>query len=222
MTGIRAILTDIEGTTTSIAFVTETLFPYARAALQAYVARNERELLPLLDEVRAMEEALDADRAQVIAILERWIDEDRKATPLKEIQGRIWAHGYASGAFRGHIYPDAAEALRTWHAAGYRLHVYSSGSITAQKLIFGHSEQGDLTPLFSGWFDMTIGPKRAAASYAGIARSIGEAPEAILFLSDHPAEIEAAREAGLCTLLIDREGTGGIGSFADIDLSTLA
>jgi len=222
MTGIRAILTDIEGTTTSIAFVTETLFPYARAALQAYVARNERELLPLLDEVRAMEEALDADRAQVIAILERWIDEDRKATPLKEIQGRIWAHGYASGAFRGHVYPDAAEALRAWYAAGYRLHVYSSGSVEAQKLIFGHSDQGDLAPLFSGWFDTRVGPKRAADSYARIAEAIGEPPEAILFLSDHPAEIAAARTAGLRTLLIDREGGAGIASFADIDPAALS
>jgi enolase-phosphatase E1 len=218
---IKAILTDIEGTTTSIAFVTDTLFPYARAALQAYVARHEAELGPLLDEVRAMEEVLDADRAQVIAILERWIDEDRKATPLKEIQGRIWANGYASGAFRGHVYPDAAEALRAWHAAGYRLHVYSSGSVAAQKLIFGHSDQGDLAPLFSGWFDTNVGPKRAATSYTRIARSIGEAPDAILFLSDHPAEIAAAREAGLRTLLVDRAGEAGIASFADIDPAAL-
>lgn len=218
---IKAILTDIEGTTTSIAFVTDTLFPYARAALQAYVARHEAELGPLLDEVRAMEEVLDADRAQVIEILERWIDEDRKATPLKELQGRIWAHGYASGAFRSHVYPDAAEALRAWHAAGYRLHVYSSGSVTAQKLIFGHSDQGDLAPLFSGWFDTNVGPKRAATSYTRIAQSIGEAPEAVLFLSDHPAEIEAAREAGLRTLLVDRNGEAGIASFADIDPAEL-
>lgn len=218
---IKAILTDIEGTTTSIAFVTDTLFPYARAALQAYVARHEAELGPLLDEVRTMEEVLDADRAQVIAILERWIDEDRKATPLKELQGRIWAHGYASGAFRGHVYPDAAEALRAWHAAGYRLHVYSSGSVAAQKLIFGHSDQGDLAPLFSGWFDTNVGPKRAATSYTRIAGSIGEAPDAILFLSDHPAEIAAARAAGLSTLLVDRAGEAGIASFADIDPAAL-
>jgi enolase-phosphatase E1 len=221
MSGIKAILTDIEGTTTRIAFVTDTLFPYARAALQAYVAQHERELGPLLDEIRAMEETPAADRAQVIAILERWIDEDRKATPLKEIQGRIWADGYASGAFRGHVYPDAADALRAWHAAGYGLHVYSSGSVMAQKLIFGHSDQGDLTPLFSGWFDTHVGPKRAAESYARIAETIGTPPEAVLFLSDHAGEIEAARAAGMRTLLIDREGQAGIASFAEIDPTAL-
>jgi enolase-phosphatase E1 len=210
---IRAILTDIEGTTSSIAFVTETLFPYARAALPAYVAAHARELAPLLDEVRA------AEPGDPAATLQRWIDEDRKATPLKTIQGRIWAEGYADGAFKGHVYPDAAKTLRAWHEAGYRLYVYSSGSVEAQQLIFRHSDQGDLEPLFSGWFDTTTGPKREAASYTRIVKTIGEAPEAILFLSDVQAELDAAGAAGLRTVLVDRSGHQGAASFAGIDPS---
>ena len=214
MTGpIRAILTDIEGTTSSIAFVADTLFPYARAALPAYIAAHARELSPLLDEVRA------TAAGDPVTTLQRWIDEDRKATPLKTIQGRIWAEGYAQGAFRGHVYPDAAKALRTWHAAGYRLYVYSSGSVEAQQLIFRHSDQGDLEPLFSGWFDTTTGPKRETASYARIAETIGEPASAILFLSDVPAELDAAAGAGLQTVLVDRSGGRGVASFADIDPS---
>lgn len=208
---LRAILTDIEGTTSSIAFVAQTLFPYARAALPAYVAAHARELAPLLDEVRA------AEPGDPAVTLQRWIDEDRKATALKTIQGRIWAEGYAEGAFKGHVYPDAAKALRAWRAAGYRLHVYSSGSVEAQQLIFRHSDQGDLEPLFSGWFDTTTGPKREAASYARIAQAIGETPDAILFLSDVQAELDAAATAGLRTVLVDRGGGQGAASFADID-----
>jgi enolase-phosphatase E1 len=210
---VRAILTDIEGTTSSIAFVAETLFPYARAALPAYVAAHAQDLAPLLDEVRA------AEPGDPVATLQRWIDEDRKATPLKTIQGRIWAEGYAKGAFRGHVYPDAADALRRCSAAGCRLYVYSSGSVQAQRLIFRHSDQGDLEPLFSGWFDTTSGPKREAASYARIAEAIGEAAGAILFLSDVQAELDAAAAAGLRTVLVDRDRGHGVASFAEIDPS---
>ena len=209
---IRAILTDIEGTTSSIAFVAETLFPYARAALPAYVAAHPAKVAPLLDEVRATE---SGDPLQTLL---RWIDEDRKATPLKTLQGWIWAEGYAEGAFKGHVYPDAAQALRRWKGDGLRLYVYSSGSIEAQKLIFGHSDQGDLTPLFSGYFDTTSGPKREAASYVRIAEAIGGEPANILFLSDVQAELDAAHAAGLRTQLVDRTGGGGVSSFADIAL----
>ena len=208
----RAILTDIEGTTSSIAFVAETLFPYARARLPAFVAAHPDKTAPILAEVVAMEPG------DPVATLRRWIDEDRKATPLKALQGMIWADGYREGAFTGHIYPDAAAALRRWHAAGIALYVFSSGSVAAQKLLFGHSDAGDLTPLFSGYFDTTTGPKREAASYQAIANAIGLAADEILFLSDTPEEIAAAREAGLSALLIDRDGgTGDIATFEDVD-----
>ena len=193
----RAILTDIEGTTSSLSFVHDTLFPYARARLPAYVAAHGGDLDQLL----------------------AWMDADAKVTELKDIQGRIWEEGYAVGALTGHVYPDAAEALRRWHAEGLKLAVFSSGSMAAQRLIFGHSDQGDLSPLFSGWFDTTTGPKREAMSYVLIADALGIAPADILFLSDVAAETDAARAAGLRALLIDRErGEGDIASFAEIAL----
>jgi len=194
---VKAILTDIEGTTSSLAFVHEVLFPYARARLPAYVAEH------------------GGDLAQLLA----WMDADAKVTELKDIQGRIWAEGYATGELKGHVYPDAAETLRRWHMAGLRLAVFSSGSVSAQKLIFGHSNQGDLAPLFSGWFDTTTGPKREPLSYVLIADALGIAPADILFLSDVAAETDAAKAAGLRALLIDRDGgSGDIASFAEIEL----
>jgi enolase-phosphatase E1 len=206
---MKAIVTDIEGTTSSIAFVADILFPYARARLGDWVAAHPIEAAPILAEVEAIEPG------DPVATLIRWIDEDRKATPLKALQGMIWADGYKSGAFTGHVYPDAVAALRRWHESGLKLFVFSSGSIAAQKLLFGHSDAGDLTPLFSGYFDTMTGPKREAASYAAIAAAIGEAPGDILFLSDTPEEITAARAAGMEALLIDR--AGGAGDIATFD-----
>lgn len=203
---IRAVLTDIEGTTSSIAFVTDTLFPYARARLADYVARHADAVAPLIAQVPG----------DAVETLTGWIDADRKEPVLKQLQGMIWAEGYADGALVGHVYPDAAAALRRWHGEGLRLFVYSSGSVAAQKLIFGHSSAGDLTPLFSGWFDLSSGSKLEAASYAGIAASIGEPAAAILFLSDNPAEIAAADAAGMATAQVAREGGSGVASFAEI------
>lgn len=217
----RAIVTDIEGTTSSISFVHETLFPYADRHLASFVARQPDLARPHLDEVRQIEGAKHLDDAGCVAVLRRWIAEDRKITPLKALQGLIWAEGYAAGELTGHIYDDAAAALRAWHSAGHALHVYSSGSVAAQKLIYGHSNAGDLTGLFSGWFDTTTGPKLAPQSYTAIAAAIGRAPEEVLFLSDHAGEIAAARAAGLATVMVDRaEGgpaPGCVASFAQID-----
>ena len=194
---IKAILTDIDGTTSSLSFVHDTLFPYARARLPAYVAEHGGELAQLLG----------------------WMDADAKVTELKDIQGRIWAEGYAAGELTGHVYPDAAEALRRWHGDGIRLAVFSSGSVPAQKLIFGHSDQGNLAPLFSGWFDTTTGPKREALSYLMIADALGVSPADMLFLSDIVAEIDAAKAAGMRAMLIDREqGQGDIVSFDEVVL----
>ena len=208
---MTAILTDIEGTTSSIAFVAELLFPYARARVADYVAAHREETAAILAEVAATEPG------DPVATLIRWIDEDRKATPLKALQGMIWADGYASGAFRGHVYPDAVAGLRRWHAAGVRLYVFSSGSVAAQKLLFGYSDAGDLTPLFSGYFDTNMGAKREAGSYAKIAEAIGDTPTDVLFLSDTPEEVAAAREAGMDARLIDRVGgEGDVSSFNEI------
>ncbi|KES21873.1 MULTISPECIES: acireductone synthase [Pseudomonas] len=205
---IKAILTDIEGTTSAVSFVFDVLFPYAAAHLPDFVREHagEPEVAAQLDAVRAESGEAGADVERCIAILLQWIAEDRKATPLKALQGMVWEQGYRAGQLKGHVYPDAVEALRRWKAEGYDLYVYSSGSIQAQKLIFGCSEAGDLAPLFSGYFDTTSGPKREAASYARIVEAIGLPAEQVLFLSDVVQELDAAREAGLATIGLAREG----------------
>ena len=199
------VLTDIEGTTSSISFVHEVLFPYARAALPDFVRRrgDEPEVRAWLD--RAAVDAGGVCQDEVIVeVLQGWIDEDRKHPALKALQGMIWLDGYQGGDFLAHVYPDAAQALRGWHASGHTLAVYSSGSVPAQKLLFGHSSQGDLSPLFSAWFDTAVGGKREVASYQAIVQSLGVPAREVVFLSDVVEELDAAREAGLRTGLLDR------------------
>ena len=204
---IRAIVTDIEGTTSSINFVHEVLFPYARARLADYVRQHaqDAEVLKVLAQTAqfaGQELTLEASITQ----LEAWSDEDRKIAPLKNLQGLIWEYGYQAGDFHGHIYPDAVEGLQRWHAAGLALYVYSSGSVHAQRLLFAHTEYGDLTPLFSGYFDTAIGQKRDAQSYRTIAQLIETPAETILFLSDIVQELDAAHAAGMQTGWLVREG----------------
>ena len=201
----RAILTDIEGTTSSISFVKDVLFPYARHALPGFVAahRDDPEVRRWLDVV-ATEHGSICNDDVIVETLQGWIDQDRKHTALKALQGMIWKAGYRDADFTAHIYPDAAPALREWHAAGLPLYVYSSGSVPAQQLFFGHSDAGDLAPLVSDWFDTEIGGKREAGSYQRIAERIGLDAAQIVFLSDVVEELDAAREAGLQTVLVDR------------------
>ena len=203
---IEAVVTDIEGTTTDIGFVHRVLFPYAARALPAYVAahRAEPALQALLRDVAVQSGRPEASEAEIVDQLLEWIKLDLKLTPLKTLQGWIWREGYQRGDFTGHVYPDAAVCLRRWHAAGLRLYVYSSGSEEAQRLLFGHSDHGDLTGLFSGYFDTRIGAKREPDSYRRIAETVGLPPDRIVFLSDIEAELDAARTAGLATCLLAR------------------
>lgn len=223
---IKAILTDIEGTTSAVSFVFDVLFPYAAQHLPEFVRDHaeEPEVALQLGAVRLDSGEPEADVERVIEILQQWIAEDRKATPLKALQGMIWKQGYEAGELKGHVYPDAVVALNAWHEQGYELYVYSSGSIQAQQLIFGCSEAGDLTPLFSGYFDTTSGPKREAQSYRHITEAIGCPAGKILFLSDIVEELDAAQEAGMQTCGLAREGGEKLGdhltvsSFAEIDI----
>jgi len=203
---IKAIVTDIEGTTSSIDFVHQSLFPYAKQRLRAFLRDHggDAAVQEQLAEVAKLEgRALSLDEAA--DVLERWIAEDRKLTPLKALQGMIWRQGYEAGELKGHVYPDTPEALRRWHAEGRRLYVYSSGSEEAQRLIFGYSDAGDLTPLFSGYFDTRIGGKREAASYRAILEQIGRPGEDVLFLSDIAEELDAAHAAGMKTCQLVRD-----------------
>lgn len=208
----RAVLTDIEGTTTSIAFVHEVLFPYAREALGPFLRTRsgEPDVAAQVAAVRAEVGDPNLDLDGVVAVLEGWIEQDRKATPLKALQGHIWVNGYETGAYTGHVYADAVQALRAWKAAGLTLAVYSSGSVKAQKLLFGFSDAGDLSGLFSAHFDTTTGHKRHAASYAAIADALGLSPAEVVFLSDVVAELDAARTAGMATVHVVRSEDGTV------------
>lgn len=201
MTPIRAIVTDIEGTTSSISFVRDVLFPYARKRLPAYVETHadQPELQHWMHEAAKEAQIIEASSQEIIDLLLRWIDEDRKSTALKALQGMIWGDGYEAGNYRAHLYPEVARVLHAWHTEGVRLYVYSSGSVAAQQLFFRYSDAGDLTPLFDGYFDTETGPKRERRSYEKIAAAIDEQPEQILFLSDVVEELDAAQAAGLQT-----------------------
>lgn len=226
---IKAVVTDIEGTTSSIAFVHEVLFPYARERLAGFVRAHGgepqvRAILRDVDEAAGQRLSNEAAIAQLI----QWIDEDRKITPLKALQGLIWEDGYQRGDFHGHVYADTVDTFRRWHAQGVPLYIYSSGSVHAQRLLFGHTAYGDLTPWFSGYFDTRIGNKTDPQSYAAIRDRLQLDADTILFCSDIVAELDAARAAGMQTCWFVREGVpdagGGhpvVAGFDDVDLVTI-
>jgi len=203
----KAVLLDIEGTTTPLAFVKEVLFPYARARLPEFVAANRQdpavaEQLVLINEIAEAELELD----EVGRLLQDWIDHDLKIAPLKVLQGMVWRGGYESSKIKGQVHADAARALEKWHQAGLPLYIYSSGSKEAQKLLFRHSEHGDLAGLLTGYFDLTVGSKTDSGSYTAITRAIGFPPESILFISDVEQELDAAKDAGMQTVWMVRDG----------------
>lgn len=231
----RVILLDIEGTVSPLAFVHEVMFPYARARLTAHLAAhwNETAVQAAIEQMARdaghasfaqwcpaslQPDAFAADEARKL------MDADVKATGLKLLQGLIWEQGFRDGVLRSTLFDDVPAALQAWHAAGIDLRIYSSGSVHAQKLFFAHTEAGDLTTLFSGYYDTMIGSKREAASYTAIATDCQADAKDILFISDVVAELDAARSAGMTTLLAIRPGNtpppthdhGIIHSLADI------
>jgi enolase-phosphatase E1 len=219
--GIGAVLLDIEGTTTPIAFVHDVLFPYARARAAAYLAAHRG--TPDDEEIRrrlAAEHAEDVRNGQqppslqqdddptrgLVPYVEWLMDRDRKSPGLKLLQGLIWEEGYQAGELRGQVYPDVPGAIRRWRDRGLDVAIYSSGSVLAQRRLFESTPAGDLTPLFTAFFDTAVGPKVSASSYARIAEVLGRSPSEILFVSDITRELAAAREAGLHVLLSLRPG----------------
>ena len=221
--GIRGVVLDIEGTTTPISFVYDELFPYARENLREFLeTHGPSGLLAEVDRQLREEHAADVARGDAPPPLPAdlsggnatdlepyvlWLmDRDRKSPGLKLLQGLIWQRGFADGTLRGNLFPDVARALERWNEGSIDVAIYSSGSVLAQRLIFGHTADGDLTPRISQFFDATIGPKRSADSYRHIASELGRAPNELLFLSDVHAELSAARAAGFRALLCVRPG----------------
>jgi enolase-phosphatase E1 len=205
---VQAILLDIEGTTTPIEFVHTTLFAYARARVQEFLERHEADPdvqsdIALLRAEHAAESP-PPPMASVSAYVRWLIDHDRKSMGLKSLQGKIWHEGYGAGELVGEVYPDVAPALKRWQERGTDIAIFSSGSVQAQRDLFGHSTAGDLTPLIQAYFDTTTGPKSAAQSYSGIAAVLGHPPASVLFVSDVAAELDAAQAAGMQTTLCVR------------------
>jgi enolase-phosphatase E1 len=236
-TGISHLLLDIEGTTCPVSFVAEVLFPYAAQQLPTFLQSqaNDPTVQRLLADVQQAwrndadpdarslwQEALGQQQSTALAAatayLQLLIKQDRKLTPLKDLQGLIWRGGYAAGELVAPLYPDVAAALHNWDQEGIVLGVYSSGSVAAQKLLYRHCNAGDLTPLFSHWFDTRIGAKQATESYQHIAAAMGCSTAGIMFVSDALAECEAAEAAGLQVLFSKRAGNPQMepGRFQDI------
>ena len=232
--GIRVVLLDIEGTTTPISFVHETLFAFARAHLDDYLAHHWRDstlqaIVRKLADEHAAEQghatdwktAADDDPRASAAAYVRWLmDRDRKSPGLKLLQGRIWERGYRAGELRGQVFADVPDAIRRWHAGGIDIAIYSSGSELAQRRLFESTEHSDLTPFITAFFDTAVGAKISAGSYATIARALGRSPAGILFVSDVAAELSAARNAGLQVLLSLRPGNAvqpGAGEFEAVN-----
>jgi enolase-phosphatase E1 len=224
---MKYILMDVEGTTTSISFVHDTLFPYSTKRLKDYVdahlsSPSVQEVLLKTQSTVREEEDLNLNREALVEKLLEWIRIDRKHGALKKLQGLIWNEGYTKGEIKGHVYEDVPPALKEWKARGLELGIYSSGSVEAQKDLFGHSVFGDLAPLFSHHFDTEVGGKREAQSYKNILEILNLKPEEVLFLSDITEELDAAKTAGMQTIqLIRGEAVNGsthkqVKSFSEI------
>jgi enolase-phosphatase E1 len=220
MSAIKCILTDIEGTTSSVSFVYDVLFPYFRTHIHEAKDLSPNQINPIYTATKeqAAKEGITINSIdECLDLLKTWSIEDRKFAPLKTLQGYIWQKGYESGKIKGHVYEDVVDALVEWSEDGLTLAVYSSGSVQAQKLIFGYSEHGDLTPYFSRYFDTKMGGKKEARSYENIAQELNLEPYEILFLSDVPEELRASREAGMEVVQLVREGTKPSSHFDNVD-----
>jgi enolase-phosphatase E1 len=217
----RTVVLDLEGTTSAAGFILGDLYDYARPRLAPYLAEHATE--PLTIEARAQvihEAALDPDATDedVVAALHDWMATDVKSTPLKTLQGQIWAEGFARNEISSHFFDDVIPKLRAWHAAGIRLAVFSSGSVASQVPWFRHSPDGDLTPLITGFFDtVNAGAKKLPKSFETIAASLGEDASGLVFFTDHPDEVSAAVSAGWQVVAFSREGEPWFGAdFGDV------
>ena len=223
--GIQWILTDIEGTTTEVSFVYDILFPYFRAHMDQWKTVDSAPMNDVLEQTRVLvleEQSINlSSKEALFDQLRQWSIEDRKVTPLKTFQGMVWEQGFKSGAIKGHMYPDVKPALQRWLDGGLKLAIFSSGSIAAQKQLFGFSTEGDLTPYFSAYFDTTTGMKRDEQTYQLIVQQLNSPANSVLFLSDIHQELEAAHAAGLRTLQLVRPGTQANWSWCVADFSEI-
>ncbi|CAI5451570.1 unnamed protein product [Caenorhabditis angaria] len=237
MVAFKALLLDIEGTITSISFVKDELFPYAFDNVDKYIEEHydEPALQIVLEDLRQLAREQSQHDASVVRVREpkqnciddvaknvrHWIKRDKKLTPMKALQGLIWEEAYKRGKVEGHLYPDVLPVLKKLHDENLPIYIYSSGSVHAQKLLFGYSIEGDITNILSGYFDTRIGLKGSSESYTAISQKINIAPNEILFLTDVPAEAEAAKTAGLQTFLVSRPGNANLSDENRVDFKVI-
>ena len=223
--GVHWILTDIEGTTTEVSFVYDILFPYFRSHMDEWKTVDSDQMNQVLEQTRVLvleEQSINlTNKEAIFDQLRQWSIEDRKVTPLKTFQGMVWEQGFKSGAIKGHMYPDVKPALERWAEMGMKLAIFSSGSIAAQKQLFGFSTEGDLTPYFSAYFDTTTGMKRDEQTYHLIVQQLHTSANSVLFLSDIHQELEAANAAGMRTLQLVRPGTQANWSSCVVDFNEI-
>jgi len=228
---ISVILLDIEGTTTPVDFVSQTLFPYASRKLEVFLREHmqEPEVRSLLSELRAQhrcdeqqclqppawqEETEETQFKSTVDYLRWLIARDSKCTPLKALQGKIWQEGYARAELRGEVFEDVPRAFTRWRQQRREISIYSSGSVLAQRLLFRTTKFGDLTQYISGFFDTQTGAKNEVASYRKIAVSLGRVPAEVFFLSDAVKEVDAALSAGMrAALCVRNPQSPNAGSF---------
>ncbi|CAG0913574.1 unnamed protein product [Notodromas monacha] len=215
---IDAVVLDIEGTTTSISFVKDVLFPYAVDHVEEFLVKNwndenvQRLVKNLVDEAKKDDYNMQVEETvvSIVNFIKLLVEMDKKVTSLKELQGLIWKSGYDDRSLLGHVFGDVERNLRQWRENGKRIYIYSSGSVNAQKLLFGHSVSGDLTSLIDGYFDTNIGQKRVSESYEKICESVETRPEKLLFLTDIPEEAIAAKESGYFVGILSRPGNAEV------------
>lgn len=223
---VQAVLCDIEGTTSSLSFVHDVLFPLSYDRMEDFIKQNWDSDSIRQEIQKIQSQSGNSQRDEIIKTLRNWINEDRKEGPLKSIQGKIWKDGFESGIIRGHVYNDVLSNFREWQNSGIRICIFSSGSVEAQKLLFRYSEAGDLSQFISAYFDTATGPKKESSSYKKIASELSLPSESILFLSDVQSELDAARTAGMQTIQLLREsviqnssGHPTVSSFDEIKFS---
>jgi enolase-phosphatase E1 len=231
LSSVGGVLLDVEGTTTPISFVHDVLFPYARARLREFLAENEAK--PAVAEALrtlAAERSTDGGASHdIAAYAELLMDQDRKSPGLKALQGLIWERGYNAGALRGEVFDDVPPAFARWWNDGVKISIYSSGSVLAQRLLFGSTVYGDLTRMIASYFDTSVGPKKSAESYRRIAAALEMSPGQLLFVSDVGDELNAARTAGMQVAMCERPGNAPqrakdvavVRSFTEFEVTTM-
>ena len=205
---MKAVILDIEGTTTDINFVHKVLFPYSREHMEAFLSENQQtpSIKIIIDSIKKEFLEDTSSLEEVLGLIKNWIDTDQKIPQLKQLQGILWEEGYKKNIYQGHIYADVVPCIENWRKQGMKIFIYSSGSVKAQKLLFQHTTEGDITDLFDGYYDTGVGHKKEVQSYKNIIEDIDIPGSEVIFLSDIEDELNAAEQAGLNTYHVNRDG----------------